>query len=554
VGDLAMSGHVLLFPKFMLQPFAMRRLKAPNWVWSHGEEGLLADLEQAAWAVPLADEPASAYRGDDSATAWAEGYGGIGVGCNGGGARAGLVNRFQLKGIGPNPLVGRDQPYFHAYGGATLEECLLEALWSRVVAQVLPHGAVATYGVLTMGTQVRRKFPRTNHATHSARALAVREPTWRWGHAMRSTWFRPSTDTISFTWDVQRTRAAIQALANTAPTPLETLNDVKQWVQSALSRQAQQIAAARAKRLMHGSLTPSNLSWSGAWLDFAGGISTVSDYGRVILPRGAPDFLHEENVLLEALPDFCFHLHKYLPAARGLVDATAELQTHLRTGIRDLLGRRLLELSGWRLPDRLEPPDCALARQLVKHLGSGSQIPFTILQSDNDAPQVMPLRMTDIPLNALWIAVAIECADCGDAQRLASAILRDAVSPDRLSTAGTLHDGMRDFWRRRAKEANASQVQRAFFDALRWNLPCHALYRTQLYPELEAQVDNWGLAPSADAVTAWLESKIGSGNLHLGCTSLPIDWGAVAVSAAGAPSGVVAPFLLQRLRSLAAAQ
>src|SRR6201999_699159 len=67
------------------------------------------------------------------------------------------------------------------------------------------------------------------------------------------------------------------------------------------------------KRLMHGSLTASNIGFDGSWLDF-GSMSAVSDYGRLILPRGAPDFLNEERTIYQALRDLVFYINKYIDA------------------------------------------------------------------------------------------------------------------------------------------------------------------------------------------------------------------------------------------------
>jgi hypothetical protein len=84
---------------------------------------------------------------NSSNTFYAERYGGIGIGTNGGGARCGYYKSYQIKGVGRTPLVGKDCETWHSYGGLSLFDAIYEAIYSKILNNVLPKGAVNTCGV-----------------------------------------------------------------------------------------------------------------------------------------------------------------------------------------------------------------------------------------------------------------------------------------------------------------------------------------------------------------------------------------------------------------------
>ncbi|EAV1853767.1 MchC protein, partial [Salmonella enterica] len=79
---------------------------------------------------------------------YAERYGGSGIQRNGGGARCGFDGRYQIKGIGANPLVGQGTDGRHSNGALGAVHAMYEALWGDALEQILPYGAVRTKAVL----------------------------------------------------------------------------------------------------------------------------------------------------------------------------------------------------------------------------------------------------------------------------------------------------------------------------------------------------------------------------------------------------------------------
>jgi hypothetical protein len=151
-------GHVLLpvvaAPTAGLlwqRPFATN--SSPNSALNSFAElfGELAMLA-AAESKPFTDEVTEGQGiATDQKYAVADRYGGAGIGRNGGSGRNALVNGFLVKGVGRTPLVGQSTPLSHASGGAYLEECVREAIFSEVVSHDFPYGAVPALGILGTG-------------------------------------------------------------------------------------------------------------------------------------------------------------------------------------------------------------------------------------------------------------------------------------------------------------------------------------------------------------------------------------------------------------------
>lgn len=545
-------GRSSFFPDRMVVPFQVTKLRSPREVWRADHDSSLPKTDTVdAWAVPLADEPEAAYDVTRVDTAWAEGYGGVGVGSNGGAGRTGQLGAIQVKGIGPTPLIGRDQSYFHSYGGACLEEALVEAIWSRVLRHALPHGSVDVTRVITTGTVVKRKYPRSGKLACSPRALIYRAPTWRWGHAMRSTWFRPSDQTQGSAFDVERTRAGIERLVSMSNKRLLNVQDILGWVKSAIERQASQVGAARGLRIMHGSLTPSNMSWDGRWLDFAGGASTVSGFSRMILPRGAPDFLNEEQLLREALPDFCFYIQKYCPSARGILEAVVDLQRHLTCEVAAAFRTSLLRLSGFTPQNMSDQPTETATDAIREMLATVSLTPFTILKADNDAIQTMPAAVSPVQLNGMWIAAAVAASPYAGSLEVAEEMLTLACTNP--TQRRRWHGALRQYCAYRSKTLTSQQRERALFNSIRWNLPCHQLYRTTLYVEVEDLVDQWNDDPESTDLQGFVSGAESAGRLHC-AQEAPVDWAAVARSVSDAPRSSIAPKLVSWIKDRAAAE
>ncbi|WP_155290731.1 hypothetical protein [Pseudomonas chlororaphis] len=124
----------------------------------------------------------------DKKTFFAERYGGDGILTNGGGGRCGFDGDFQLKGIGPNQLVGVRQPdtygNSHGNGFLSLNIAIYESIWAEIINIALPYGAVRTVAIIDLETDFEE--PDQTHP----RGLLVRIPAVRPAHFIRAIYFK----------------------------------------------------------------------------------------------------------------------------------------------------------------------------------------------------------------------------------------------------------------------------------------------------------------------------------------------------------------------------
>ena len=90
-------------------------------------------------ACVVADQ---SYEDKETVIGVADRYGGIRIGHNGGSGRAVILNGYHVKGVGRTPLVSVLTEAGHASGGAYLEECVRETIFSELIAAEYPGGAV----------------------------------------------------------------------------------------------------------------------------------------------------------------------------------------------------------------------------------------------------------------------------------------------------------------------------------------------------------------------------------------------------------------------------
>ncbi|RQP23675.1 toxin-activating lysine-acyltransferase [Piscinibacter terrae] len=307
-------------PDSSFVPFSARKLSQPLLHWSNPDIAGHLDFFEHSYCIPHPNDPEEYF-----STEWkifqAERYGGRGVGSNGGGARCGFDGKIQIKGIGRNPLVGRDTDFWHAHGGANLEEAIREAVWGEICHRVLPFGGVRCLQIIGTGTQSHFENSQGNRTL--PRALIVREAAVRPAHFMRAINHAPSDGMDGQPHDTERTRAAAAVIGTQFKAmlgwPQEQPVDA-QLIQAGLSemvkRFAWQVAAARAKRMPHGALNCSNIALDGRFLDYET-ISTLPDHGRVITARGNPDSWNGHTSLSATLVHLLFYLRNYLPGGLG---------------------------------------------------------------------------------------------------------------------------------------------------------------------------------------------------------------------------------------------
>ena len=429
----------------------------------------------------------------------AERYGGAGLVNNGGGVRCGLYGGLQVKGIGRNPLGGKVANFWYSHGGASLEEALREAAWGEVCDAVLPHGGVRVRGVIATGATV--SFDAGGFERRVPGALIVRDAALRPGHFMRAVHFQPNDEVASRqVGDTARTRSAIAGLqrglaaALGLPAQASTrIDDINQGLMEVARRFAAQLAATRAKKIVHGALTCSNICIDGRLLDY-GTITTVSDFGRVIVARGFPDMLSDHTCFIPTLRNLVFYCHKYLDGAtaRGLLQPELLVQHYLQA----FNARAMLEfakLSGvtearlQALPGDLVP---ALFASIDEIVACGTGQPFKLRD--------MPARMGRLHLGSVLKAAALN-GSIGLDRRL-EPLLPDAAMRERFVRAWTAV--------REAADA-AAPLAAGFvaFNACRLNSTVPALYRAGLMLSIDALIEAGDVEREAGRFVAGLRDQ-----------------------------------------------
>lgn len=241
-------------------------------------------------------------------TFMAERYGGDGILSNGGGGRCGFDGLWQLKGLGPNQLVGKDVDADHSDGNLSLDTAIYESIWSEIINVALPFGAIRTVAVLDTG----RTYEERGIAT--PRGLLVRQPVVRPAHFIRATYFEEKQFN-RLSKDAQRVKTAIAKLvdflpsAGVAPTASSMIERLEFGLLELAARFAEQFAAAKAKHIIHYNVSASNLSLDGAWLDLS---STRLFTHRIEGYRVDIDRFNTEHFpAVESLQSLCYYLSKY---------------------------------------------------------------------------------------------------------------------------------------------------------------------------------------------------------------------------------------------------
>lgn len=520
--SLGLSGDLALLPATSFIAFDAMALTQAKILWVRDGVDEQHILRECGFAIPLPGDSGSAY-GANSKTFYADRYGGQGLGYNGGGARCGAAGAFQLKGIGQNALGASKSGYFHSYGGATLFEVILETLWGEICQMALPFGGALTHAAIDTGTKAPIKFPKEGGPTHTVRALAVRDASLRPAHFMRAIYFRGDALGNGAVLDGERTRSAIFGLSEILnglfnllpkgelpPHQRPTKENVELLISEMLRRHAMQLACARARRIMHGSLTSSNITVNGGWIDY-GSISTVSDYGPVHIPRGAPHFMKEEALIHETLNDLSFYLNKYLGFQLAGSKLSSEvLWEKFEVEFRHHQVIEFLVLIG--MPRRFATEHIASAacvemyRLISKVVARNQSAPFTILSSDNNMVQTMPPAFGRYPLNPLIRAVV--CAqNLVEAMEVARHVLPDAVLADDFAAA--YYKLILLLSSTYQQDINGSYVEAARVNSLRLNTDCLQLYRTILYPRIE------GIVEANEDVNDFVKGLLGVATAHL---------------------------------------
>lgn len=298
------------------EPFTSWRISKARTLWYNpdqipeyiAQEGLPWNGETMAnlwgYAIPGGDSfPADHFDLHTAATMYAEAYGGDGGAANGGGARAGNLRGVQLKGIGPNMYVGATTDRRHGYGAFYLEHAVVDAIYAQLVSRMLPSGSVTVYGIIDSGLTIHYRDPEQDYYHSGAGGILVREACLRLGHFLPAQEFTPRPHQRKVMADTQRMRRVMQKLMSSGRGD----SAVENLLLSFLGSSAKQLAWARASRLKHGALTPSNVGVDGRWLDLSQTSTLPLGVNQRITPQRLP-FLQESF----APPDFAHEvLHFY---------------------------------------------------------------------------------------------------------------------------------------------------------------------------------------------------------------------------------------------------
>ena len=245
----------------------------------------------------------------------AERYGGPGIGSNGGGARVGNKGAFQIKGVGRNPLAGRSKDFWHTYGALDLPGALFEALYCEMLNRIAPIGATEVYGVILTSKRgaywEQEDYDKAGLDGRRWGALLVRERCLRYAHFLRVAHFKPEkAHRHLLSPDVERVRSANHKLSE----HFGGHNPLVQYLGTFLSNCANQFAFAKIRRLKHGTLTPSNMSFDGRWLDLTNTGFVPSGTNYTFNADQTP-FFDEPNAAVTIVRDFLYTFTKY-----GLMD------------------------------------------------------------------------------------------------------------------------------------------------------------------------------------------------------------------------------------------
>jgi hypothetical protein len=502
-------------PRSCFVPFPVFPVEAPVAVWTN--EGFLGSFDVFRHAFI-----ASSHTGCSAGATYAlaERYGGDGLGRNGGGARCGVVAGIQIKGVGRNPLASRGTDYYHSYGGASLKEAALDAIWGEVAEVALPHGGVRCLGVVATGTNVPVKYPSTQESDVAPRAIYFRKPALRMGHLLRAAYFDSETGYIEGgIADNIRTQATIRWWLDPSqqssvegvlsPAKADRIEIASTRIKECLLKHAAQLAAARVKRLMHGSLTGSNICLDGRWIDFVSS-SAISDFGPVVIPRGSPDFLHEEDLIFRALNQLMFYVNKYADLG---IDVGAEVRSVWKvflTRFRECLELEFLKLFGIEFSEISAIPTSIRtslysSMQEVNHQGAGH--PFSILSVDPEHIPEMPERFGTNKLNEAIAAASLARSSDELEQLVGPAIPHEQTRRVFLSNVSLL-----DSWLNEKQGRSPTRL----FKTLCRNAPLQFLYRTDLHPRIVARYQD----PAS--MSNLISEVVGNANLLLGEAALHV--------------------------------
>lgn len=341
--------------RFSLLPIVLSsRLSPAVKLWrSNSFQGLLP----APFVVPI-----DGRSGDSQLEVGAlEMYGGAGLAGNAGGVRCANVAQVQIKGIGCTPLAGRSTDKWHRHGAFSLQDAVRECVMGELIHLASPYGAVRGLGIADLGETFATEVGAEGLPGSAPRALLFRQLSVRVAHFMRSSYMDAGPELAHR--ELDRMRDGMPRFANwLCGDGLEpSFEAAARGLGLVFDRLMHQVAVLRAKRLVHGSLIPSNFCIDGRLLDFTTS-TAVSSHQPVVVSLGGLTTLQQHQQVLEALPDVLFYIAKFDPRCAAprlrVEEMTNFLASQLWDSHRDYLSEEMRALFGFSQTDlhRLSQP------------------------------------------------------------------------------------------------------------------------------------------------------------------------------------------------------
>lgn len=362
-----------------LSPLSLVPCRIPVWGRGNPRWARHSGNSHLPWGFwPTEGELAGALNTSGTLDADLEMYGGSGLGGNAGGVRCANYAGFQVKGTGPSELGGPGTDKWHRHGALSLQDAMRETVMGELIHLAAPHGAVRAMAIVDLGFTFATEVGVDKLPSSAPRALLFRELSVRAAHFMRSSFMNVGPNLALR--EVERMRDGIPRFADWLCRDLGqvSFDDAAQGLVLMFDRLMNQVAVLRTKRLVHGSLIPSNFCIDGRLLDFTTS-TAVSTFQPVMVSLGGLTSQQQHQQVLRALPELLFYLSKYDPRCKagrqrrdevcGLLMAELN-QLHHRYLVREHLG-----LFGFPLAQamRLPPPlKDALFEALLGGIKAGS--------------------------------------------------------------------------------------------------------------------------------------------------------------------------------------
>jgi hypothetical protein len=244
---------------------------------------------------------------------YAERYGGYGIANHAGGARCGIFEGLQIKGLGITPVAGKGSPLSHSTGRLNLIDGLLESVYSIALDKLLPFGAVKVLAVMS----TNRKDAHSVHIQDAVDGsdyfdfgcLLIREAVLRPAHFMYPSYYVPLSDKSAPIENHKELSDFHNSFIRNYGGGESALLKFVEF----LKKSAAQFAYSRVFGIMHGALSYSNYSLDSRWLDLACS-TTLGGYINysIGLTDNVSSFSEEAKFISHINQLFCWEYGKHI--------------------------------------------------------------------------------------------------------------------------------------------------------------------------------------------------------------------------------------------------